>query len=104
MKPTDTKNLSWKDAWWYLLNLKKVRRHLWKGYWSWEKSPKDNLPTIMMHCRDGSICDIRDTDFVAYTFSNIAQRDWEVVDENEPISIQIEPDDIYISKSEQFKF
>lgn len=81
MKPLATKNLLWADAWWYLLNGKKIKRSLWKGYWAWEKSPKDNMPTIMMHCRDGSICDIRDTDFVAYTFSNIAQRDWMVVEE-----------------------
>ena len=75
MKPTDTKDLSWKDAWWYLLNGEKIKRPLWKGYWVWENN------TIMMHCRDGSVCDIRETDFVAYTFSNIAQRDWMVVEE-----------------------
>ena len=83
MKPTDTKNLSWKDAWWHLLNGKKIKRPLWEGYWAWEHNSKDGLPTIMMHCRDGSVCDIRDTDFVAYTFSNIAQRDWMVVEDEE---------------------
>ena len=75
MKPTETKNLSWKDAWWYLLNGRKIKRPLWEGYWIWENN------TIMMHCRDGSVTDIRETDFVAYTFSNIAQRDWMVVEE-----------------------
>ena len=36
----------------------------------------------MMHCRDGSVMDIRDTEFPAYTFSNIAQRDWMVVEDD----------------------
>ena len=75
MKPTETKNLSWKDAWWHLLNGKKIKRPLWEGYWVWQSN------TIMMYCRDGSVTDIRNTDFVAYTFSNIAQRDWMVVEE-----------------------
>ena len=75
MKPTRTINLDWKDAWWHMLNGEKIKRALWEGYWVWENN------TIMMHCRDGSVCDIRQTDFVAYTFSNIAQRDWMVVEE-----------------------
>ena len=75
MTPSETKNLSWKDAWWYLLNGKKIKRPLWDGYWVWENN------TIMMHCRDGSVTDIRDTEFPAYTFSNIAERDWMVVEE-----------------------
>ena len=79
MKPTEKKNLSWKDAWWYLLNGEKIKRPLWEGYWEWENN------TIMMHCQDGSVVDIRETDFVAYTFSNIAQRDWMVV-ELEPVT------------------
>ena len=83
MKPTEKKNLSWKDAWWYLLNGERIKRPLWEGYWEWENN------TIMMHCRDGSVVDIRETDFVAYTFSNIAQRDWMVVEE--PIQKELEP-------------
>lgn len=77
MAPNETKNLSWKDAWWYLLNGEKIKRQLWDGYWVWENN------TIMMHCRDGSVTDIRDTDFVAYTFSNVAQRDWMVVEDGD---------------------
>lgn len=76
MTPSETKNLTWKDAWWYLLNGKRIKRALWEGYWAWENN------TIMMHCRDGSVTDIRDTEFPAYTFSNIAQRDWMVVDDD----------------------
>jgi hypothetical protein len=75
MVPTETKNLHWKDAWFHLLNGKKIKRPLWEGYWAWENN------TIMMHCRDGSISDIRETENPAYTFTNVAARDWMVVNE-----------------------
>lgn len=52
-----------------------VKRPLWSGYWAWEDG------TIMMHCRDGQVIDIRQTDNVAYTFDNVASRDWMVVEE-----------------------
>lgn len=71
----DKKNLQWKDAWFWMLNGKKIKRPLWEGYWAWENN------TIIMHCRDGSVLDIRQTDNPAYTFTNIAQRDWMVVEE-----------------------
>ena len=38
MAPNETKNLSWKDAWWYLLNGEKIKRTLWDGYWVWENN------------------------------------------------------------------
>ena len=75
MMSTENKNLSWKDAWFQLLNGRKIKRPLWEGYWVWENN------TIMIHCRDGSVLDIRETDNPAYTFTNIAQRDWMIVDE-----------------------
>lgn len=77
MIPTETKNLHWKDAWFHLLNGKKIKRPLWEGYWVWKNN------TIMMHCRDGSVSDIRSTENVAYTMTNIAQRDWMVVIDND---------------------
>lgn len=77
MIPTETKNLHWKDAWFHLLNGKKIKRPLWEGYWVWENN------TIMMHCCDGSVSDIRSTKNVAYTMTNIAQRDWMVVIDND---------------------
>jgi len=45
---------------------KKVRLPSWSGYWAWENG------TIMMHCHDGRVLDIRNTDDPAYTFTNIA--------------------------------
>lgn len=35
----------------------------------------------MIHERDGNVMDIRSTQHVAYTFGNIAAKDWEVVDD-----------------------
>lgn len=76
----DTKlrnNMSFREAWFQMLLGKKVKRPLWDGYWAWENG------TIMMHCKDGNVIDIRQTDNPAYTFTNIAERDWRVVVERE---------------------
>ena len=67
--------MKFRKAWKKMLKGKKVRRPFWKGYWAWENG------TIMMHLREGGAMDIRDTDHVAYTFDNIAAKDWEIVDE-----------------------
>lgn len=56
---------------------KKVRLIGWDGYWAWENN------TIMMHCADGRVIDIRDTDDVSYTFGNIALDHWEEVEQTE---------------------
>lgn len=59
---------------------KKVKLPSWGGYWCWEKD------TIMMHCKDGKVLDIRETDNVEYTMSNIASEDWMLADEeNTPV-------------------
>ena len=47
----------------------------WAGYWKWE----DN--SIKMHCKDGRILDIRETENVDYTLNFILRDDWEVVGE-----------------------
>lgn len=69
------KHMPFRQAWFELLNGKKVRLSSWKGYWAWENN------TIMMHCADGTALDIRKTDNPAFTLSNIATDDWEVVEE-----------------------
>lgn len=40
MIPKEMKNLPWKDAWFHLLNGKKIKRPLWEGYWAWEDNTK----------------------------------------------------------------
>ena len=52
-----------------------VRRHGWKGYWYWDAHKK----TIMMMCADGPAMDIRATEDVEFTMSNILSDDWEEV-------------------------
>ena len=67
--------MTWAEAWNFLyLSGKKIRRKSWEGYWVWERN------TIMMHCKDGRILDIRKTDNPAFTFNNVAADDWEIVD------------------------
>lgn len=65
--------MKFRKAWKAMKKGHKVKRPFWKGYWAWENG------TIMMHCRDGKVEDIRDTEHVAYTFDNVAAKDWEVV-------------------------
>ena len=60
-----------------LINGRKIKRKDWKGYWAWE----DN--TIMIHCENNKIFDIRETDNPMFTFANIAADDWELVSGNE---------------------
>lgn len=69
-----------RHAFFEMLNGKKIKLPSWKGYWAWENN------TIMMHCRDGQVIDIRNTDNVAYTFSNVASDDWEIVDDIEEVT------------------
>ena len=68
--------MKWSKAWKALLEGKRVRRSFWEGYWKWEDG------TIMMHTREGKVEDIRNTEHVAYTFTNIAAKDWVIVDDD----------------------
>lgn len=71
--------LPFRYAWFQMLEGKKIKLPSWSGYWAWENN------TIMMHCRDGSVLDIRETDNPAYTFSNVASDDWMVIDDDTTI-------------------
>lgn len=70
-----TTGLTFRQAWFHMLNGKKVKRPSWKGYWVFEYG------TIKMYTVEEDIIDIRDTVNVAYTFSNIVENDWMVVEE-----------------------
>nr|DAE61959.1 MAG TPA: Protein of unknown function (DUF2829) [Caudoviricetes sp.] len=61
----------------------KVKLPSWGGYWCWD----DTKQTIMMHCRpedadkgQGSILDIRETQRVQYTLSNVLSDEWVIAD------------------------
>ena len=66
----------------------KVKLPSWGGYWCWDADKE----TIMIHCRpqdsdhQGEILDIRETQRVEYTLSNVASDEWVIADEsNTPI-------------------
>ena len=61
----------------------KVKLPSWGGYWCWD----DTEQTIIMHCRptdtdegQGSILDIRETQRVEYTLSNVLSDEWLIAD------------------------
>lgn len=56
----------------------KVKLPSWGGYWYWDEEKQ----TIMMHTKDGKELDIRETQRVEYTISNVASDEWVIADEN----------------------
>lgn len=56
----------------------KVKLPYWGGYWYWN----DEKQTIMMHCKDGTVLDIRETQVVEYTTMNICSDEWVIANEN----------------------
>ena len=44
----------------------------WAGYWCWDPDKQ----TIIMHCKDGKIMDIRKTQVVEYTLGNVLSDEW----------------------------
>lgn len=58
----------------------KVKLPSWGGYWTWEND------TVMIHCRpqdsdQGEVLDIRETQRVEYTLTNLCSEDWMIADE-----------------------
>lgn len=56
----------------------------WAGYWKREDD------SIKMHCKDGRILDIRDTEDVDYTIGFILRDDWEIVGEADVKDLDIQ--------------
>lgn len=56
----------------------KVKLPSWGGYWYWDEEKQ----TIMMHTKNGKELDIRETQRVEYTLSNVASDEWGISDEN----------------------
>ena len=63
--------MNWKEAFEVLRAGGAVKRPNWGGYWKVEGD------TIMMHCKDGRVVDIRNPDDVMFTLENIAADDWQ---------------------------
>lgn len=53
----------------------KIKLPEWDGYWAWENE------SIKIHCKDGRVLDIRETEDISYTFGFIIRDDWERADE-----------------------
>ena len=49
-----------------------VKLPSWAGYWRWDEEKQ----TIMMHCKDDTVLDIRETQVVEYTLTNIMSDEW----------------------------
>lgn len=54
---------------------KKVKLPTWAGYW--QKGGNE----IMMHCHDGRVLNIRESDNIFWTLENICSDEWEIVEE-----------------------
>ena len=54
---------------------KKVKLPFWSGYWQ-----KDGNE-IVMHCHDGRVLNIRESDNIFWALENICSDEWEVVEE-----------------------
>lgn len=74
--------MNWSKAFKLMMQGNKIKLPSWEGYWYWD----EDLLTIMMHCKDNTKIDVRDTQRVAYTFENIASDDWIIATkDNTPI-------------------
>lgn len=75
--------MTFKEALKAMKNGAKVKLPSWGGYWCWDAEKE----TVMIHCRpqdsdhQGEILDIRETQRVEYTLSNVASEDWVIADE-----------------------
>ena len=67
-------NNCWSYAWKMLKEGKKVKLPSWSGYWQLEHGE------IMMYLKDGEVVNIRNTEYIVFTFDNIAKCNWMVVD------------------------
>lgn len=60
----------------------KAKLPSWKGYWYWDAEKE----TVMIHCKDGTVLDIRETTMVAGTLSNVCSDEWIIAnEENTPV-------------------
>lgn len=74
--------MKWNEAFKLMKQGNKIKLPSWAGYWYWDNKAQ----TIMMHCKNNTILDIRETEVVDYTLSNIASDEWVIAgEENTPI-------------------
>lgn len=60
----------------------KVKLPSWGGYWVYDADGD----RIWMHCKDGRVLEIRETEVLTYTLENICSDEWVIADEhNTPV-------------------
>ena len=59
-------------------NGNKVKLPSWAGYWVYDPI---NGGKIWMHCKDGRVLEIRETEVLTYTLENICSDEWIIADE-----------------------
>lgn len=69
--------MKFKEAFELMKNGAKIKLPSWGGYWYWD----DEKKTVIMHTKDGKEMDIRETERVIYTLSNILDDGWVLADE-----------------------
>ncbi len=66
--------MNFKEAFELMKQDKKVKRGHWAGYWALE------MGDIVMHCKDGRIINIRDSEDMQFTITNMLADDWQLAD------------------------
>lgn len=69
--------MKFKRAFELMKNGAKIKLPSWGGYWYWD----DEKRTVIMHTKEGKEMDIRETERVIYTLSNILDDQWQIADE-----------------------
>ena len=68
--------MKFKRAFELMKNGAKIKLPSWGGYWYWD----DEKKAVIMHTKDGKEMDIRETERVIYTLSNILDDRWVLAD------------------------
>lgn len=69
--------MNFKQALEAMKNGQRVKLPSWAGYWYWDSEKE----TIIMRTKEGKELDIRETDRVEYTLTNVISDEWQIADE-----------------------
>lgn len=69
--------MTFKEAFEAMKHGAKVKLPSWAGYWFWCIPAQ----SILMHTKDGNDIDVRSTECVDYTFTNICSDEWIFADD-----------------------
>ena len=69
--------MKFKDALKEMKDGKKVKLPSWAGYWVYDNEGDK----IWMHCKDGRVLEIRQTEVLSYTLENICSDEWVIANE-----------------------